>query len=179
MLDLYFAKWRIDDVISAVRGVLMRNVTAMFRAVGDENRARIVFALQQRELCVCQIVELLGLATSTVSKHLAILKQARLLDSRKDGRWSHYRLSRDDVPSAVTQVIELIVASLEGDPQVTEDAERLRQILAVDREELCRRQSDTECHRRQPIGPTHSQDRPMGSDTDAVSAAVGSAGKHG
>ena len=51
-----------------------------------------------RELCVCQIVELLGLAPSTVSKHLAILKQARLVDSRKEGRWMFYRLADEDAP---------------------------------------------------------------------------------
>ena len=54
----------------------MREFMAVLKALADENRVRAVAALRGRELCVCQIVELLGLANSTVSKHMAILKQA-------------------------------------------------------------------------------------------------------
>ena len=56
-------------------------------ALADENRVRILMALDQRELCVCQIIDLLQLSPSTVSKHLSILRNARLINSRKAGRW--------------------------------------------------------------------------------------------
>jgi ArsR family transcriptional regulator len=62
----------------------MRDVISIAKALSDENRVRIVGMLDGRELCVCQVIELLALAPSTVSKHLAILKQARLIDGRKD-----------------------------------------------------------------------------------------------
>ena len=55
--------------------------------------------LEGQELCVCQVIELLGLAPSTVSKHLSILKHARLIDGRKHGRWMYYRLADEDVPA--------------------------------------------------------------------------------
>ena len=74
----------------------MRDLMAVIKALADENRVRILMALGPKELCVCQIVELLGLAPSTVSKHMAILKQARLVDSRKEGRWMFYRLAEED-----------------------------------------------------------------------------------
>ena len=61
----------------------MRDLLAVMKALADENRLRIVAALQGRELCLCQIVELLGLATSTVSRHASILQQARLVQSRR------------------------------------------------------------------------------------------------
>ena len=63
----------------------MREFMTVIKALAEENRVRVVLALRERELCVCQIVELLGLAPSTVSKHLSILYQAGLLESRKDG----------------------------------------------------------------------------------------------
>ena len=63
------------------------------KALSDENRVRTLLALGGRELCVCQIVELLGLAPSTVSKHMSILANARLVESRQDGRWRYYRLA--------------------------------------------------------------------------------------
>ena len=54
----------------------MRELLTLMKALADENRLRIITALNGRELCLCQIVELLGLATSTVSRHASILQQA-------------------------------------------------------------------------------------------------------
>ena len=62
------------------------------RALADENRIRILMALRGRQLCVCQVTAFLDLAPSTTSKHLSILRQARLIESNKQGRWVYYRL---------------------------------------------------------------------------------------
>jgi ArsR family transcriptional regulator, arsenate/arsenite/antimonite-responsive transcriptional repressor len=119
----------------------MRDLMAVLKALADENRVRILAALRQKELCVCQIVELLGLAPSTVSKHIAILKQARLVDSRKDGRWMFYRHVDDDAPTEAKEISVLVSRLLAHDSQSLEDAKRLRQILKMDRDELCRKQN--------------------------------------
>lgn len=119
----------------------MREFMAVLKALADENRVRAVAALQGRELCVCQIVELLGLANSTVSKHMAILKQARLVDSRKDGRWIYYRLTDEDALPEAAEATELVIRSLGRDGTIRDDARRLKEILKIDPEELCRRQS--------------------------------------
>ncbi len=66
------------------------------RALSDENRVRALMMLSRGELCVCQLIEMLGLAPSTVSKHMSILRQARLVDASKHGRWMYYRLPDDD-----------------------------------------------------------------------------------
>jgi len=76
----------------------MREFMAIAKALADESRTRVLMFLRGGELCVCQIVEMLGLAPSTVSKHMAILHQARLVESRKDGRWTYYRLPKEDAP---------------------------------------------------------------------------------
>jgi ArsR family transcriptional regulator, arsenate/arsenite/antimonite-responsive transcriptional repressor len=120
---------------------LMRNLMAVMKALADENRVRALTAIGSRELCVCQIVELLGLAPSTVSKHMAILKQARLVDSRKEGRWMFYRLAEDETPAEAKEMTALVSRLLATDPQQRQDAKRLRQILKLDRDELCRKQN--------------------------------------
>ena len=117
---------------------------AVMKALADENRLRIIAALRGRELCLCQIVELLGLATSTVSRHTSILQQARLVDSRKAGRWTYFRLD-EDPPSQAGEATALVVRALKGDSRIREDAKRLRQILKLDPEELCRQQSECKC----------------------------------
>jgi ArsR family transcriptional regulator len=83
-----------------VAGDEMRETLAVMKALADENRLRIVAALEGRELCLCQVVQLLGLATSTVSRHMSILQQARLVESRKDGRWTYFRLDETGSPQA-------------------------------------------------------------------------------
>jgi len=119
----------------------MREFMGVLRALADESRVRVLVALHKRELCVCQIVELLGLANSTVSKHMAILKQARLVDSRKEGRWIYYRLADEDVPPEAAEATELVIRSLAKDDAIRQDARSLKEILKIDPEELCRRQS--------------------------------------
>jgi DNA-binding transcriptional ArsR family regulator len=120
----------------------MRHLLAVMKALADESRLKILWALHGRELCVCQIVELLGLATSTVSKHLSILKQARLVEARKEGRWACFRLAGKGAPSEAREAAALVAKSLSRDPDVRALQHRLSRILKIDREELCRRRHE-------------------------------------
>ena len=132
----------------------MRDVVTIAKALSDESRVRILAMLDGRELCVCQVIELLDLAPSTVSKHLAILKQARLVEGRKDGRWMYYRLADEEAPPAATQAIRWALQALRGDKRLRGDAQRrhrgadaldqplLRRERAVDLSPLRRRQDD-------------------------------------
>jgi ArsR family transcriptional regulator, arsenate/arsenite/antimonite-responsive transcriptional repressor len=119
-----------------------REFMAITKALADENRVRILGALKGGELCVCQVIELLGLAPSTVSKHLAILKQAQLIDSRKEGRWMYYRLPDGKAPQFVDSAIHWLQEALVKDKQSVEDAKRLKAILKMNPEVLC-------CERRE------------------------------
>ncbi len=118
----------------------MREFMNITKALADENRVRMLLALRGGELCVCQITELFGLAPSTISKHLSILYQAGLAESRKEGRWIYYRLPDKSAPKAIRGAIEWVAESVNGNERVAEDAARLRKILAMDPVELCRRQ---------------------------------------
>jgi ArsR family transcriptional regulator, arsenate/arsenite/antimonite-responsive transcriptional repressor len=119
----------------------MRNLMTVIKALADENRVRILWAVQGRELCVCQIVELLGLAQSTVSKHVSILHQARLVEGRKEGRWMFYRAADADSPVEAREIAAVVSKLLADNPEAAEDAKRLKQIMKIDRDELCRRQN--------------------------------------
>jgi len=121
----------------------MREFLSVAKGLADESRLRVLCALKGRELCVCQITELLGLAPSTVSKHMSILHQAHLVDSRKDGRWIYYRLAGEEAPVAAQGALEWVLANLGKSPRVREDARRLKGILRLDPHELCRRQAET------------------------------------
>ena len=121
-------------------GVTMWEFMAITKALADENRVRMLLALERQELCVCQIIELVGLAPSTVSKHMSILRQARLVDGRKEGRWMYYRLAGPGASPAVRGVIAWARKSLAHDPQVARDAQRLQAILQLDPQKLCERQ---------------------------------------
>jgi len=111
------------------------------KALSDENRVRILLALDSRELCVCQITELLGLAPSTVSKHMSILANARLVEGRQKGRWRYYRLVGDEAPDSVREVIDWTLKSLSKTPEIRQDAERLKEILKLNPEVLCKTQN--------------------------------------
>lgn len=121
----------------------MLEFMTLMKALADENRLRALIALRDRELCVCQIVELLRLAPSTVSKHMAILKQARLVESRKDGRWTYYRIAGGKMPPAAREAVDWIGRSLADNSQITADTQRLAGILDIDREQLCRQQAES------------------------------------
>jgi DNA-binding transcriptional ArsR family regulator len=118
----------------------MRAFMNITRALADENRVRTLLALRDGELCVCQITELFGLAPSTISKHLSILSQAGLVESRKDGRWIHYRLPGKGAPVEVREAVDWVEKALDGSPRVAEDKKTLKRILKQDPTELCKRQ---------------------------------------
>ena len=122
------ANYKIDNLDST---------TNILKALSDRNRARIVMSLRRGRLCVCQIIELLQLAPSTVSKHLYILKQAGLIEADKNGRWIYYRLPKDSDSRAVQNALQWLRKSLARDQKIVQDKNTLDKILKKDPEKLC------------------------------------------
>jgi len=118
----------------------MREFMSITRALADPTRVRILLALRRRELCVCQITELFGLAPSTVSKHLSLLRHAGLIQSRKTERWVYYRLPDGTAPLAVREALDWVKKSLGKSKAAAADTEKLNQVLKTDLAEICRRQ---------------------------------------
>jgi DNA-binding transcriptional ArsR family regulator len=106
----------------------MTRLNAVGMALSDPNRVRALMALRNGELCVCQLIELLQLAPSTVSKHMSILKQAGLVASRKDSRWVYYRSAEKEDDGFISALSDLVVDYLAGDKATEADDEAMVKI---------------------------------------------------
>jgi DNA-binding transcriptional ArsR family regulator len=115
----------------------MRNIINITKALSDENRVRALIMLRNSELCVCQLIEMLRLAPSTVSKHMAILYQAGLVNARKEGRWNYYRLADEDAPEHVLEAIQWIQNATTKDKRIVQDAKQVKRVCKMDKDKLC------------------------------------------
>ncbi len=115
----------------------------VFAALADPSRVRLLTACFGGERCVCQLVELLGRSNATVSKHLAILRDAGLLASRKEGRWVYYRLPDEPGPEAADAIG--FVRRHAAPDTIEADRRAMERILAVEPTELCRKQRSACC----------------------------------
>jgi arsenate reductase/ArsR family transcriptional regulator len=115
----------------------VRDFELAMKAVGDPTRTRILKLLERGSLCVCQVQAVLGLAPSTVSKHLTTLKLAGLVDDRRDGKWIAYGLTGQSRNPYARAVLDLLGTALDRDPAVVADRKRLREIKAIPMAELC------------------------------------------
>jgi ArsR family transcriptional regulator len=118
----------------------MQEFMSITKALADETRVRILMALRDGELCVCQVTELFGLAPSTVSKHLSILYQAGLVASRKTERWVYYRLPGRTASPAAKAALDWVLKVTRAEDRIYADGEKLKRILKINPVELCKRQ---------------------------------------
>ena len=104
------------------------------KAIDHPLRVRALAALRDRELCVCELIELLGLAPSTVSKHMTVIAEAGLISRRREGRWTYYSLPSD--PEApIAHAIDLVMSLVEDDPIVCEDRANVPHITCTTEEQ--------------------------------------------
>lgn len=118
-----------------------KTAVTIAKALADDTRLRALMLLADGPLCLCQIVEILGLAPSTISKHMSILQQAGLVTSRKKGRWMHFAWSNGDSSPEARQALDWINGTLRNDDQIGRDRQRLQEVLAIEPEQLCRKQN--------------------------------------
>ena len=105
----------------------LKQYLSITKALSDPSRVRVLMALQNGEKCVCYLIKLLGLAPSTVSRHVAILKQAGLIDSRKKGKWIYYRLDNQNEGS--NRLTEMTLDLLKTDKMIQTDRKQLQIII--------------------------------------------------
>ena len=97
----------------------------LFKALADATRLRILGLLLTGEVCVCDIHESLKIPQPKASRHLAYLRQAGLVDTRRDGLWIHYRLAKLADP-VLTAIVDAVRHALAHTDTVHRDAERLQ-----------------------------------------------------
>jgi len=111
----------------------MNEPVDLLKALSDHGRLRILKLLETRSLCVCEITEVIGLATSTISSHLNLLKNSGLIQDEKEGKWINYRLVSPPDP-LFAQLWPLISKRLEQDPVIMADKQKA---LLIDRYRIC------------------------------------------
>jgi len=114
----------------------VRQFLAITKALGDESRVRALLSVRGGELCVCQIIDVLGLSPATVSKHMNLLYQAGLVQRRRNGKWQFYRMSTADENPSAHRALEWMLGELDRDPTLREDARRIRLVRRKDLEVL-------------------------------------------
>lgn len=88
---------------------LLCDLSDLFRLFGDTTRVKILFSLFESEMCVCAIAELLGMTQSAISHQLKILKDANLVDNRREGKTIYYFLSDDHVRTIISKGFEHLI----------------------------------------------------------------------
>ncbi|CAM4327903.1 ArsR family transcriptional regulator [Bacillus manliponensis] len=100
-----------EDVVEKVKRTIpvddsLSQVAELFKVLGDRTRTRILHALFEAEMCVCDLSYLLGMTQSSVSHQLRVLKQAKLVKNRKEGKVVYYSLADDHVIRIFEQAFE-------------------------------------------------------------------------
>jgi ArsR family transcriptional regulator len=117
--------------------VSMKATAQIFKALGDETRLRIMALLvNDQELCVCDIMAALEMAQSTVSRHLSYLRNAGLVDDRRQGIWMYYKVNRERIEHAAT-IFDLLGAMLFELDQTAEDQRRLKEYFTIKNKKSC------------------------------------------
>jgi ArsR family transcriptional regulator len=106
----------------------------IFKALSDPNRIRILKMLQKKSLCVCEITEILKLATSTVSNHLSILRESGLIIEEKEGKWVNYMINQKPENPVLASIISMFNFWFNDDQIIKNDENLIRKI---DRNVIC------------------------------------------
>jgi len=109
----------------------LRDVVRAMKALSDETRLRILNLLLERECCVCEVMQVLGISQSTASRGLGALHDAGFLKPRKDGVWSFYSVDKDRKQEYYSQLINAVTKALEDSEVAKADRERLRKAKRV------------------------------------------------
>ena len=113
----------------------LKKITRVLKALADENRIRILYLLNERkDLCVCEIREIIGLSQPTISSHLKLLESNELISFNKNGKWVNYSMN-PDLNVKLKQMLNDIFSMIKTDSEVKKD--RIR-VYKIDRRNLCK-----------------------------------------
>lgn len=115
----------------------MKKITQFFKSLSDPTRVRIVWLLQSGgELCVCDLMEVLDLPQSTVSRHLAYLRNAGLVTDQRKGVWMYYRLP-EELTEFSAGIFNVLQPAANDSQQAVVDRQRLNEYLKTKRADAC------------------------------------------
>jgi ArsR family transcriptional regulator, arsenate/arsenite/antimonite-responsive transcriptional repressor len=102
------------------------DLVKLFAALADPTRLRLLNLMNGREVCVCYFVEILKQGQPKISRHLAYLRRAGIVEARREGKWMHYRIERPEDTRAAS-ILDATLKSLETDRSMKTDLARLGQ----------------------------------------------------
>jgi len=114
----------------------MQQTAQLFKVLSEVSRLRILALLQYGELCVCDLMEVLDMPQSTVSRHLAKLKERGLVQDRRSTVWCYYSLAEPGT-ELVRRVLQVLGQELVQTEQFQHDRQRLHAFWARERDGLC------------------------------------------
>jgi ArsR family transcriptional regulator len=114
----------------------MNELVLAAKALADATRVRVLAALRGGELCVCELSDALEVAQSTLSTHLQVIREADLVQTRKEGKWVYYAL-KPEAKRLLKGVFDFFADGLESDKLLRRDAGRLQKRLAEREDGAC------------------------------------------
>ena len=106
------------------------NIEDLFKALADRTRLRLISLLGESEVCVCFLVAILKTSQPKISRHLAYLRRAQIVDARREGKWMHYRLV-DPPDDHAARILREVRASLVEHPELQRDREALMKVCCA------------------------------------------------
>jgi ArsR family transcriptional regulator len=129
----------------------IRDYESVMKAAADPTRVRILKILEGGEMCVCQVIAILSLGQSTVSKHLFLLRAAGLIKDRRDRKWVHYSLDRKSESPYAVRMLRNLRGWLNEDPVIAKDRERAVMARAIGPMAICERKMTLPGRRRRAV----------------------------
>ncbi len=113
----------------------MGGISEFFKVMSDETRLRILVLLSQKEMCVCEICDMLNVSQPKVSRHLAKLRDADLVRDVRQGQWVFYYVNLND--GTLSELLNIIVRNINEHPVLKNDMHKLVENISQDK--LCKR----------------------------------------
>ena len=121
---------------------MLESMVKCLRALGDENRLRILMLLRERDLCVLEIIGALDISQPLASSHLAVLREAGLATARREGRRIRYSLSDEARRGGKHRLLQQVAAAIAGEQRIADDRDRLAACAAFrERAGVCDRKA--------------------------------------
>ena len=111
---------------------MKNDFATLFQALGDRTRLRLLNLMTEGEICVCYFVEVLHESQPKISRHLAYLRRAGVVQARRDGKWMHYRIVRPADPRQA-RVLDCVFDALAADRQMQRDRQTLERACCAPR----------------------------------------------
>jgi ArsR family transcriptional regulator len=109
----------------------MKKIANIFKALSDDTRLRVIKLLQDRELCVCELMQVLDMSQPRISRHLSVLKNAGLVNDRREGKWIHYSLRKETQGKEIKILLDAMVVMANDDAVVKADKKILKKAIRL------------------------------------------------